>query len=144
MEHLLAAHGQVFLATSWHPRTLASERPFLTTGAACAGWVMTNERSLLSRPRGRVAVLALAAVAAMTLFLLAFAYPATNQAPRHLPIVVAGPPAAVAQVEARLDAEDGDAFDVVRSPTGTPRWPRCWTGRPTAPSSWVRRARPRC
>jgi hypothetical protein len=60
-----------------------------------------------------VAVLVLAAVAAMTLFLMAFAYPATNQAPRHLPIVVAGPPAAVAQVEARLDAEDGDAFDVV-------------------------------
>jgi len=60
-----------------------------------------------------VALLALAAVAAMTLFLLAFAYPATSQAPRHLPIVVAGPTAAVEQVEARLNAQGGDAFDVV-------------------------------
>ena len=64
-------------------------------------------------PWSRVALLALAAVAAMTLFLLAFAYPATSQAPRHLPIAVAGPPAAVAQVEARLNAQDADAFDVV-------------------------------
>jgi hypothetical protein len=75
---------------------------------------MTNERSLLSlTPWSRVALLALAAVAAMTLFLLAFAYPVTSQAPRHLPIAVAGPPAAVAQVEARLNAQDADAFDVV-------------------------------
>ncbi len=49
----------------------------------------------------------------MTLFLLAFAYPATHQAPRDLPIAVAGQPAAVAQVEARLNAQDGNAFDVV-------------------------------
>jgi hypothetical protein len=49
----------------------------------------------------------------MSLVLLAFAYPATNQAPRSLPIAVAGPAVAVAQVESRLNARDGDAFEVV-------------------------------
>ena len=76
---------------------------------------MTNERSLLTAvtPWPRVLLLAAAAAAAMALFLLAFAYPATSQAPRDLPIAVAGAPAAVAQVEARLNEQDRDAFDVV-------------------------------
>lgn len=76
---------------------------------------MMNERSLSMRHTlwGRVFLLASAAAAAMTLFLLAFAYPATSQAPRGLPIAVAGPPGAVTQMKARLNTQDDDAFDVV-------------------------------
>ncbi len=76
---------------------------------------MKNERSLLLGPTswGFVLLLASAAAAVMASFLLAFAYPATSQEPRQLPIVVAGPPDAVEQVQARLGSQDGDAFDVV-------------------------------
>ncbi len=76
---------------------------------------MMNERSLSMRhaPWGRVILLASAAAAAMTLFLLAFACPATSQAPRGLPIAVAGPPGAVTQMKARLNTQDDDAFDVI-------------------------------
>lgn len=76
---------------------------------------MTNERSLLVQhtPWGRVVLLASAAAAVMTLFLLAFAYPATSQAPRGLPIAVAGPPGAVTQMTARLNTHGDDAFDVI-------------------------------
>lgn len=74
-----------------------------------------NERSLLMENTQWRRVLLLAAVAAgtMALFLLAFAYPATHLAPRHLPIAVAGPTGAVGQVQARLDTQDSGAFEVV-------------------------------
>jgi hypothetical protein len=49
----------------------------------------------------------------MALFLLAFAYPSTHQAPRNLPIAVAGPAQAVAQIQGRLDARQDGAFDVI-------------------------------
>ena len=79
---------------------------------------MTNNRSLHPNqaPWRRVLLLASAAAAATTLVLLAFAYPATSTAPRDLPLAVAGPPDAVAQVQARLDAQDDGAFDVIGVP----------------------------
>ncbi|MBA3308725.1 MAG: hypothetical protein H0U28_01515, partial [Nocardioidaceae bacterium] len=57
-----------------------------------------------------------AAVAGLTallaLILTGFAWPASNLAPRDLPIAVAGPPPAVAPVEQQLTAAGDDAFDV--------------------------------
>jgi hypothetical protein len=57
---------------------------------------------------------ALATVLALALgaLLVAFAWSATQTRPRELPIAVAGPPAAVAQVRAALDRAQPGAFDV--------------------------------
>lgn len=76
---------------------------------------MKNERSLCLglTSWGRVLLLASAAAAAAAMFLLAFAYPATSQAPRGLPIAVAGPAGTVGHVQARLDMQDENAFDVI-------------------------------
>ncbi|MCF2534994.1 ABC transporter permease [Streptomyces sp. FB2] len=63
-------------------------------------------------PRRLVAVVVLVPVLA-ALALWAFAWPAARTAPRDLPLGVAGPAAAVTQVERQLSAHDG-AFDVHR------------------------------
>ena len=69
-------------------------------------------------PPGRLTAVVVAGVVTLqALMLLAFAWPATNTGPREVPIAVAGPPAAVEQVEAALGAapspdEDVAAFDV--------------------------------
>ena len=59
---------------------------------------------------------ALAAVAAvavlLTVVLTAFAWPAVRSAPHDLPLAVAGPPPAVAQVSAALEEASPGAFDV--------------------------------
>jgi hypothetical protein len=59
---------------------------------------------------------ALAAVAAvallLTVVLTAFAWPAVRSAPQDLPLAVAGPAAAAAQVGAALDTASPGAFDV--------------------------------
>ena len=78
---------------------------------------MKNEQPLLERsPWSRVLVVVLADVAVLTVLLLAFAWPATSTSPRDLPLAVAGPPPAVAQVEERLAAAQPGAFDVVAVP----------------------------
>jgi hypothetical protein len=76
---------------------------------------MTSQRPRPTEPTPvlRVVLLASAAAVATALFLVAFAYPATHQAPRDLPIAIAGPPAAAAQVDRRLNAHDDGAFNVV-------------------------------
>ncbi|NYJ08842.1 hypothetical protein [Petropleomorpha daqingensis] len=48
----------------------------------------------------------------LTVVLTAFAWPAVNTAPRDLPVAVAGPPAATAQVAAALAAAEPGALDV--------------------------------
>ncbi|MFE7270985.1 ABC transporter permease [Streptomyces sp. NPDC057623] len=56
-------------------------------------------------------VLLVPALAALALW--AFAWPAARTAPRDLPLGVAGPPSATAQVERRLDRHEG-AFEIHR------------------------------
>src|SRR4051794_8754572 len=48
----------------------------------------------------------------LTVVLTAFAWPAVNTAPRDLPVAVAGPPAATAQVSDALATVEPGAFDV--------------------------------
>ncbi|MFE6197458.1 ABC transporter permease [Streptomyces sp. NPDC057838] len=62
--------------------------------------------------RRLIAVLVLVPVLA-ALALWAFAWPAARTAPRDLPLGVAGPAAAAAQVERRLEGQDG-AFEIHR------------------------------
>ncbi|MFB6548724.1 ABC transporter permease [Streptomyces sp. NPDC056405] len=62
--------------------------------------------------RRMIAVIVLVPVL-VALALWAFAWPAARTAPRDLPLGVAGPPAAVAQVEQRLDQREG-AFEIHR------------------------------
>jgi hypothetical protein len=46
----------------------------------------------------------------------AFAWPAAESQPRDLPIAVAGPPDAVAQIEQRLEAAAPGAFEIEAAP----------------------------
>ncbi|MEG3628089.1 ABC transporter permease [Streptomyces poriticola] len=69
---------------------------------------------MTTSPAGRRAVaVALLIPALIALALWAFAWPAARTAPRDLPLGVAGPAPAAAQVEERL-AGQGDAFEVHR------------------------------
>jgi hypothetical protein len=68
--------------------------------------------------QGRLtALVAVGIVTVQALMVLAFAWPAANVGPRDLPVAVAGPPQAVATVEASLarfpGPDGGAAFDVV-------------------------------
>ncbi|MFI2632454.1 ABC transporter permease [Streptomyces collinus] len=65
-----------------------------------------------SRNRHAIAVVVLVPVLA-ALALWAFAWPASRIAPRDLPLGVAGPPAAAAQVEKQLERHEG-AFEIHR------------------------------
>jgi hypothetical protein len=76
---------------------------------------MKNGRSLYnaepsswSRVAGRVALL----VGVIPLLLLAFAWPASELAPRDLPLVVAGPTPAAERVAERLAEQQPGAFEV--------------------------------
>ncbi|WP_328391854.1 hypothetical protein [Nocardia sp. NBC_00416] len=62
----------------------------------------------------RAVALGLGAALLQALMLIAFAWPATNIAPRDLPIAVAGPQAAM--VEARLTGQSPGAFDLTVVP----------------------------
>ena len=77
---------------------------------------MTNEHSLSDPDRTpwvRIVALSVGAVALLSLLLTAFAWPATHIEPRDVPVAVAGPEAAVQQVETRLQQERPGAIDVV-------------------------------
>jgi hypothetical protein len=65
-------------------------------------------------PVSRSAVLAVTAAVAVLLavVLTAFAWPAVRSAPHDLPLAVAGPPPAVAQLSAALEEASPGAFDV--------------------------------
>jgi hypothetical protein len=75
----------------------------MSTSTAAAG---TKRRR---PPAAAILVVPLLAAIIITLF----AWPSARQEPRDLPIAVAGTPAATAQIEQRLAAQDG-AFDVHR------------------------------
>ncbi|GAA0365218.1 hypothetical protein NE235_15650 [Actinoallomurus spadix] len=64
----------------------------------------------------RTVLLALLAVGVQAVMVTAFTWPAARVAPRHVPIVVAGPGPAAAAVARRLDAERHGAFEVRRRP----------------------------
>jgi hypothetical protein len=63
-------------------------------------------------PWPRIAAVVGLLTAALCVLIIAFAWPAARSEPRDVPLVVAGPEPAAAQVEARLEQADGDAFDV--------------------------------
>lgn len=91
---------------------------------------MTNERSLLDASSGQrstasalsptpwraVVLLAVIEAAVVGLLVTAFAWPSLNLAARDVPLAVAGPPAAVAPVEAALEDARPGAFDVRWAP----------------------------
>ncbi|MFE6864766.1 hypothetical protein [Nocardia sp. NPDC057668] len=58
----------------------------------------------------KAVAIGLAAALIQAVMLIAFAWPATNIAPRDLPLAVAGPQAAV--VEQKLTEQDAEAFDI--------------------------------
>ncbi|MFC8101286.1 ABC transporter permease [Streptomyces sp. NPDC057363] len=64
-------------------------------------------------PGRRVAAVVVLVPVLVALALWAFAWPAARTAPRDLPVGVAGAPAAIAQVEQRLDRNEG-AFEIHR------------------------------
>lgn len=64
----------------------------------------------------RTLLVALLAVGVQAVMVTAFTWPAARVAPRHVPIVVAGPGPAAAAVAQRLDAERQGAFEVRRRP----------------------------
>ncbi|MFJ8467976.1 ABC transporter permease [Streptomyces swartbergensis] len=64
-------------------------------------------------PTRRLIAVVVLVPALAALALWAFAWPATRTAPRDLPLGVAGPPAATAQVEKRLEQREG-AFEIHR------------------------------
>ena len=69
-----------------------------------------------ARPRpSRLALIAIAVPLAAAIALAAFAWPAASAKPRHVPLGLAGPPAATAPIEQRLARQDG-MFDVRRYP----------------------------
>src|SRR5512142_1979465 len=70
---------------------------------------------LTLRP-GRLALaVVLAVVALQALLVPLFAAPNARIAPRHLPVIVAGPPPAADALVARLDASMPNGFDVTRA-----------------------------
>jgi hypothetical protein len=70
------------------------------------------DRPAPARPR-RLALVALVVPLVAAVALAAFAWPAANAKPRHVPLGVAGPAAAVAPVQARL-ARQGETFELRR------------------------------
>ncbi|HEY5852722.1 MAG TPA: hypothetical protein VIW24_01400 [Aldersonia sp.] len=73
----------------------------------------------LANPRNRTAAVGIAAVgvavaAAVAVFVVAFAWPAVNLAPRDLPIGVVGPDPFVAAVEQKLDHAHPGGFTLAR------------------------------
>lgn len=75
---------------------------------------MKNERPLIDSPTPwwTVAGFAVALALVVTLLVVAFSWPAFRVAPRDLPLAVAGPETAVAQVTAALDRAEPDGFEV--------------------------------
>lgn len=73
---------------------------------------MNEPATTRSADRGRAVAVALGAVLLQALMVIAFAWPAARTAPRDVPLVVAGPDAAVASVADRLGRERPGAFEI--------------------------------
>src|SRR3954454_19542486 len=67
-------------------------------------------------PWTRVLAVALGLTAGLSLLVIAFAWPATQLAPRSLPVVVAAPAEGVTQVRAALDQAAPGGFAVTTAP----------------------------
>ena len=75
--------------------------------------------------------------------LIAFALPGVNSGPHHVPVAVAGPPAATEQVSGALAQARPAPSTSSRWPTPTGRASSSWIARYTAQSWWTPPA-PRC
>lgn len=72
----------------------------------------TEETAVEERRRPPVAVVVSLLTAILTVLLIAFAWPAARSEPRDLPIAVAGPPQAVAQVQGGLEQAMPGGFEI--------------------------------
>src|SRR4051812_23489007 len=72
--------------------------------------------SRMPKPIVQAGLLAVGVVIVQALLVMWFAWPATNAAPRDLPVVIAGPPPAATAVADRLHAERPGAFDISTAP----------------------------
>lgn len=68
-----------------------------------------------SRPFAHAAAVALAAIAVQFVLVTAYAWPAARLAPRHLPLVVAGPAAPVKAVTGELTRTHPGAFRIIQA-----------------------------
>lgn len=98
-------------ATTGAPPTPEADgrRPGATTAPAPASDASTGRRSRAVRTAVGIV---LAVVSLQALLFTLFAWPALHSAPRDLPVVVAGPPAATRPLATRLDRVQPGAFDV--------------------------------
>jgi hypothetical protein len=67
-------------------------------------------------PALRAIAAVVAAVAIQALMVFAFGWPSARLAPRDVPLVVAGPPAATTVIANRIEAERPGAFDITKQP----------------------------
>jgi hypothetical protein len=82
-----------------------------------------GERAVAAGHSGlaRAGLIGIALSAVVAVLLVAFGWPAVQTAPRHVPLAVAGPSAAVQQVSAALAKAQPGAFEVVPVPDGSGR-----------------------
>lgn len=108
MSHLIApATGETGEAAA-----TAATAPVRHDGLAEPTAERTAEPTAEPTSWGHVAGLVVALSAVLAVVVLAFAWPASRSAVHDLPIAVAGPPAAVAQVTRQLEQVRPGAFDV--------------------------------
>src|SRR4051812_45208372 len=74
--------------------------------------VMAERREVTSSGWGKVGGAVLMLTALLSVIMVAFAWPATRSSVHDVPLAVAGPPAAVAQVVQQLEAKRPGAFDL--------------------------------
>ncbi|MET9270611.1 hypothetical protein [Kribbella sp. NPDC003557] len=77
---------------------------------------MTTEAHAADRRRPPLIAVVTLLTAVLTVFLIAFAWPAARSEPRDVPLAVSGPPAAVQQIEARLDQAMPGGFEITAVP----------------------------
>jgi hypothetical protein len=78
--------------------------------------LVSEQPATPQRRRPPVAVVVTLLTAVLTVLLIAFAWPAARSEPRDLPLAVAGPDAAVAQVSAALDKARPGGFEIKAVP----------------------------
>ncbi|MEU8224884.1 hypothetical protein [Kribbella sp. NPDC048915] len=77
---------------------------------------MSTQAHAADRRRPPLIAVVTLLTAILTVLLIAFAWPAARSGPRDLPLVVAGPPAAVQQVEAGLEQAMPGGFELTAVP----------------------------
>ena len=77
---------------------------------------MTTEAHAAERRRPPLIAVITLLTAVLTVFLIAFAWPSARSEPRNVPLAVAGPAPAVAQIEAGLEQAMPGGFEITAVP----------------------------